>query len=115
MLTETSVQSICNTLDELKPKILVIDSIQVMHTQTSESTPGSVSQVKESASYLTQYAKKNDVSVFMVGHVTKDQSLAGPMTLSHIVDTQLILASTDDARFRVLRADKNRFGSGKQC
>lgn len=58
MLTETSVQSICNTLDELKPKILVIDSIQVMHTQTSESTPGSVSQVKESASYLTQYAKK---------------------------------------------------------
>ncbi len=111
MLTETSVQSICNTLNEIKPRILVIDSIQVMHTQTSDSTPGSVSQVKESASYLTQYAKRNDVSIFMVGHVTKDQSLAGPMTLSHIVDTQLILASTDDARFRVLRADKNRFGS----
>ena len=111
MLAETSVQSICNTLDEIKPRILVIDSIQVMHTQSSESTPGSVSQVKECASYLTQYAKRNDVSVFMVGHVTKDQSLAGPMTLSHIVDTQLILASTDDARFRVLRADQNRFGS----
>ncbi len=111
MLTETSVQSICDTLDEIKPNILVIDSIQVMHTQTSDSTPGSVSQVKESASYLTQYAKKQNVSIFMVGHVTKDQSLAGPMTLSHIVDTQLILASTDDARFRVLRADKNRFGS----
>jgi len=111
MLTETSVQSICDTLDEIKPTILVIDSIQVMHTQTSDSTPGSVSQVKESASYLTQYAKKQNVSIFMVGHVTKDQSLAGPMTLSHIVDTQLILASTDDARFRVLRADKNRFGS----
>jgi len=111
MLTETSVQSICDTLDEIKPDILVIDSIQVMHTQTSDSTPGSVSQVKESASYLTQYAKRNNVSIFMVGHVTKDQSLAGPMTLSHIVDTQLILASTDDARFRVLRADKNRFGS----
>ncbi len=111
MLTETSVQSICEILDKIKPNILVIDSIQVMHSQTSESTPGSVSQVKESASYLTQYAKKNNVAVFMVGHVTKDQSLAGPMTLSHIVDTQLILASTDDARFRVLRADKNRFGS----
>ncbi len=111
MLTETSVQSICETLDEIKPTVLVIDSIQVMYSPSSDSTPGSVSQVKESASYLTQYAKKNNVSVFMVGHVTKDQSLAGPMTLSHIVDTQLILASTDDARFRVLRADKNRFGS----
>jgi len=111
MLTETSVQRICEVLQDMKPTILVIDSIQVMHTENSDTTPGSVSQVKESASYLTQYAKRNGVSVFMVGHVTKDQSLAGPMTLSHIVDTQLILASTDDARFRVLRADKNRFGS----
>ncbi len=111
MLTETSVQRICDVLTELKPTILVIDSIQVMHTESSDTSPGSVSQVKESASYLTQFAKRNGVSIFMVGHVTKDQSLAGPMTLSHIVDTQLILASTDDARFRVLRADKNRFGS----
>lgn len=111
MLAETSVQQICDVLDELRPQILVIDSIQVMHTQDTESAPGSVSQVRESASYLTQYAKKHDVSIFMVGHVTKDQSLAGPMTLSHIVDTQVMLGSTDDARFRVLRADKNRFGS----
>ncbi len=111
MLAETSVQRICDVLDEVKPNVLVIDSIQVMHTTDTESAPGSVSQVRESASYLTQYAKKNQVSIFMVGHVTKDQSLAGPMTLSHIVDTQVILASTDDARFRVLRADKNRFGS----
>ncbi len=111
MLAETSVQQICDVLDEVKPQILVIDSIQVMHTQDTESAPGSVSQVRESASYLTQYAKKHDVSIFMVGHVTKDQSLAGPMTLSHIVDTQVMLGSTDDARFRVLRADKNRFGS----
>ncbi|MDP1969768.1 MAG: DNA repair protein RadA, partial [Methylobacter sp.] len=111
MLAETSVQRICDVLDEVKPQILVIDSIQVMHTQDTESAPGSVSQVRESASYLTQYAKKHDVSIFMVGHVTKDQSLAGPMTLSHIVDTQVMLGSTDDARFRVLRADKNRFGS----
>jgi len=111
MLAETSVQAICDILDEIKPQILVIDSIQVMHTQEAESAPGSVSQVRESASYLTQYAKKHQVSIFMVGHVTKDQSLAGPMTLSHIVDTQVMLGSTDDARYRVLRADKNRFGS----
>ncbi|PKM12299.1 MAG: DNA repair protein RadA [Gammaproteobacteria bacterium HGW-Gammaproteobacteria-3] len=111
MLAETSVQNICDVVDEIKPQILVIDSIQVMYDQNTDSAPGSVSQVRESASYLTQYAKKNNVSVFMVGHVTKDQSLAGPMTLSHIVDTQVILSSTDDARFRVLRADKNRFGS----
>ncbi len=111
MLAETSVQSICDVLDDIQPQVLIIDSIQVMHTQEAESAPGSVSQVRESASYLTQYAKRHQVSIFMVGHVTKDQSLAGPMTLSHIVDTQVILASTDDARFRVLRADKNRFGS----
>ena len=111
MLAETSVQRICDVLDDIQPQILVIDSIQVMHTQTSDSAAGSVSQVRESASYLTQYAKQHDVSIFMVGHVTKDHSLAGPMTLSHIVDTQVMLSSTDDARYRVLRADKNRFGS----
>lgn len=111
MLAETSVQRIADVLDESQPQVLVIDSIQVVFSQDVESAPGSVSQVRESASYLTQYAKKNQLSVFMVGHVTKDQSLAGPMTLSHIVDTQIMLNSTDDSRFRVLRADKNRFGS----
>ncbi len=111
MLAETSVQSICDTVDSEKPTLLIIDSIQVMHTVDSDTAPGSVSQVRESASYLTQYAKSHNVSIFMVGHVTKDQSLAGPMTLSHIVDAQVILSSTEDARFRVLRSDKNRFGS----
>jgi DNA repair protein RadA/Sms len=111
MLAETSVQDICNCVDVEKPELLIIDSIQVMHTADSDTAPGSVSQVRESASYLTQYAKKNSVSIFMVGHVTKDQSLAGPMTLSHIVDTQVVLSTTDDARFRVMRSDKNRFGS----
>jgi len=111
MLTETSVQSICDVVDAEKPALVIIDSIQVMHTVDSDTAPGSVSQVRESASYLTQYAKRNNISIFMVGHVTKDQSLAGPMTLSHIVDAQVILSSTDDARFRVLRSDKNRFGS----
>ncbi|MDO8938056.1 MAG: DNA repair protein RadA [Methylicorpusculum sp.] len=111
MLAETSVQQICEILDEIKPQVVVIDSIQVMFNESTESAPGAVSQVRESASYLTQYAKRHNVSIFLVGHVTKDQSLAGPMTLSHIVDTQVVLSSTDDARFRVLRADKNRFGS----
>lgn len=111
MLAETSVQQICEILDEEKPEVVIIDSIQVMYTSDTDSAPGSVSQVRESASFLTQYAKRSGVSFFMVGHVTKDQSLAGPMTLSHIVDAQVVLSSTDDARFRVLRADKNRFGS----
>ncbi len=111
MLAETSVQSICDVLAEEKPQVVVIDSIQVMYTQDADSAPGSVSQVRESAAYLTQYAKRENVSILMVGHVTKDQSLAGPMTLSHIVDAQVVLSSTEDARFRVLRADKNRFGS----
>ncbi|MDT8406577.1 MAG: DNA repair protein RadA [Methylococcales bacterium] len=111
MLTETSVDRVCQVLDELKPDIAVIDSIQVMFTERSESAPGSVSQVRESAAELTRYAKTRRVALFLVGHVTKDQSLAGPMTLSHIVDTQVILSATDDARFRILRADKNRFGS----
>lgn len=111
MLAETSVQQICQIIDQEQPQVVIIDSIQVMYTADSDSAPGSVSQVRESASYLTQYAKRSGVSFFMVGHVTKDQSLAGPMTLSHIVDAQVVLSSTDDARFRVLRADKNRFGS----
>ncbi len=111
MLAETSVQKICDCVDVEKPELLIIDSIQVMYSTNSESAPGSVSQVRESASYLTQYAKKNNVSIFMVGHVTKDQSLAGPMTLSHIVDVQVVLSTTDDARYRIMRADKNRFGS----
>jgi DNA repair protein RadA/Sms len=111
MLAETSVQRICEVLDQERPAVVIIDSIQVMYTADSDSAPGSVSQVRETASYLTQFAKRTGVSFFMVGHVTKDQSLAGPMTLSHIVDAQIVLSSTDDSRFRVLRADKNRFGS----
>jgi DNA repair protein RadA/Sms len=111
MLAETSVQRICEVLDTEHPQVVIIDSIQVMYTIESDSAPGSVSQVRETASYLTQYAKRHGVSFFLVGHVTKDQSLAGPMTLSHIVDAQVVLSATDDSRFRVLRADKNRFGS----
>ncbi len=111
MLAETSVEEICKVMDQERPQVVVIDSIQVVHSRASESAPGSISQVRESAATLTQYAKETNTSIFMVGHVTKDQSLAGPMTLSHIVDAQVVLSSTDDARYRILRADKNRFGS----
>ena len=111
LLAETSVTQICQIIDEEQPQVVIIDSIQVMFTPDCESAPGSVSQVRDSASVLTQYAKRNGTAILMVGHVTKDQSLAGPMTLSHIVDAQVVLSTTDDARFRVLRADKNRFGS----
>ncbi len=111
MLAETSVQNIMETLLREKPQVAVIDSIQVMYSQDTDSAPGSVSQVRESAACLTQFAKRENVSLLIVGHVTKDQTLAGPMTLSHIVDAQIVLSATDDARFRVLRADKNRFGS----
>ena len=111
MLAETSVEEICKVMDKEQPQVVVIDSIQVVHSRASDSAPGSISQVRESAATLTQYAKETNTSIFMVGHVTKDQSLAGPMTLSHIVDAQVVLSSTDDARYRILRADKNRFGS----
>ncbi len=111
MLAETSVEEICAVMDREQPRLVVIDSIQVVHSKASDSAPGSISQVRESAAILTRYAKETNTSVFMVGHVTKDQSLAGPMTLSHIVDAQVVLSSTDDARYRILRADKNRFGS----
>lgn len=111
MLAETSVEEICKVMDTEQPQVVVIDSIQVVHSKSSESAPGSISQVRESAAILTRYAKETNTSIFMVGHVTKDHSLAGPMTLSHIVDAQVVLSSTDDARYRILRADKNRFGS----
>lgn len=111
MLAETSVDKVCECADLEQPALLIIDSIQVMYSTYSDSAPGSISQVRETAGYLTQYAKKNNVAIFMVGHVTKDQSLAGPMTLNHIVDVQVILSTTEDARYRIMRADKNRFGS----
>lgn len=110
-LTETSIEQICAVADQEKPEIMVIDSIQAMFSESVDSVPGSVSQVRECAALLTQYAKATDVVLLIVGHVTKDQSIAGPMTLSHIVDTQLIFSSTEDARYRIVRATKNRFGA----
>ena len=111
MLSETSVEHICNIADQEKPKIMVIDSIQVMHLSDIQSSPGSVSQVRECASFLTRYAKTRQVAIIMVGHVTKDGTLAGPKVLEHVIDASLLLEGESDSRYRTLRSQKNRFGA----
>jgi len=110
MLAESSVERVLEAAGAERPEVIVIDSIQVMHVAGVEAAPGGVSQVRESAATLTCYAKTYGVVLILVGHVTKDQSLAGPMTLSHMVDTQVMLSSTEDARYRLMRTTKNRFG-----
>ena len=90
---------------------MVIDSIQVMHLADIQSSPGSVAQVRECAAFLTRYAKTRQVAIIMVGHVTKDGTLAGPKVLEHAIDASLLLEGESDSRFRTLRSQKNRFGA----
>lgn len=111
MLSATSVEQICDFADELKPNLVIIDSIQVMHLADIQSSPGSVSQVRESASFLTRYAKLKQVAMIMVGHVTKDGTLAGPKVLEHCIDCSILLEGDSDSRYRTLRSNKNRFGA----
>ncbi|OBX11071.1 DNA repair protein RadA [Gallibacterium genomosp. 3] len=111
VLSETSVEQICLHADQLQPKIMVIDSIQVMHLADIQSSPGSVAQVRECASFLTRYAKTKQVAIIMVGHVTKDGTLAGPKVLEHCIDCSILLEGEADSRFRTLRSQKNRFGA----
>ena len=111
MLSETSVEQLCTTAQQLQPKVLVVDSIQVMHVEDVQSAPGSVSQVREAAAYLTRFAKQTGTVLFLVGHVTKDGSLAGPKVLEHMIDCSLQLEGDSDGRFRTLRSHKNRFGA----
>ncbi len=108
---ETSIEAICQMATSERPEVLVVDSIQVTHVQGVESAPGSVSQVREGAAALTQFAKRTGIAVFMVGHVTKDGALAGPKILEHCVDCSVILEVASDQRFRTLRCQKNRFGA----
>lgn len=110
MLSETNVDKICQIAEREQPKIMVIDSIQVMHVADVQSSPGSVSQVRESATTLTRYAKQNNVAVFLVGHVTKDGTLAGPKVLEHIIDCSVLLDGSADSRFRTLRSHKTVLG-----
>ncbi len=108
---ETSIDSICEMSSLEQPQVLIVDSIQVMHVNGIESAPGSVSQVREGAAALTQFAKRTGIAVFMVGHVTKDGTLAGPKILEHCVDCSIILEAGTDMRYRTLRCQKNRFGA----
>jgi DNA repair protein RadA/Sms len=111
MLAETQVETICRLAEELQPKLLVVDSIQVMHSADVQSAPGSVSQVRECAAYLIRYAKQTGTVLFLVGHVTKDGTLAGPKVLEHMIDCFIMLEGGSDTRFRILRGQKNRFGA----
>jgi DNA repair protein RadA/Sms len=102
------------TLEIEKPKLVIIDSIQTMWADTVESAPGSVSQVRAAAHELTTFAKRNDVSVILVGHVTKDGQIAGPRVVEHMVDTVLYFEGERGHQFRILRAVKNRFGAADE-
>jgi DNA repair protein RadA/Sms len=109
LLSETSVEAIIEELESHKIKFAVIDSIQAVVTENANGSPGSPSQVKSGAQTLTQYCKQNDVTMFIIAHVNKNNEIAGPQTLVHIVDA-LLHIDTNDGQIRTLRANKNRFG-----
>lgn len=111
LLAETQVESIIEQAKSCRPKVMVIDSIQTIFSDTVSSAPGSVSQVRESAAELVRYAKQTGTALFLVGHVNKEGAIAGPRVLEHMVDTVLYFEGQSDSRYRVIRAVKNRFGA----
>lgn len=111
ILTETSTQNIFRHIKELQPDVLVIDSIQTLHTAVIDSSPGSISQVRETTSELMRYAKETNTPVFLIGHITKDGHIAGPKILEHMVDVVLQFEGDRNHIYRLLRSIKNRFGS----
>ena len=111
LLNTTSVQAIIAQARAAKCQVLVVDSIQVVHNDELNTSAGTVSQVRESAQLLTNFAKSDGCVVLLIGHVTKDGALAGPKVLEHIIDCSLLLEMSSDSRFRLLRANKNRFGA----
>ena len=111
VMAETCVERICEVLAQEKPQMAVLDSIQTLYTETIQSAPGGVSQIKESAAILTRFAKHTGTSLFIVGHVTKEGALAGPRVLEHMVDCVLYFEGQSDSRYRMIRAIKNRFGA----
>jgi len=111
VFTETCVEQIIATAEKQRPQVMVVDSIQTNYTSLLQSAPGSVSQVRESAAQLVQFAKQTGTVLFLVGHVTKEGALAGPRILEHMVDTVLYFEGDRGGRFRVIRAVKNRFGA----
>ncbi len=110
-LCETSLEHLIAHTEQTQPDLLIIDSIQTISTETIESSPGSVSQVRECTSAILKFAKKNDIAVILIGHITKEGSLAGPKILEHMVDTVLQFEGDTNYMYRILRANKNRFGS----
>ena len=110
LAAETNLRNILTTLEVEKPQLVIIDSIQTMWSDTVDSAPGSVSQVRSAAHELTTFAKRNGISVVLVGHVTKDGQIAGPRVVEHMVDTVLYFEGERNHQFRLLRAVKNRFG-----
>src|SRR5690606_11149138 len=111
ILTETQTQNIFKHAKEVEPQILIIDSIQTLQSEFVESSPGSVSQIRECTSELIKYAKTTNVPVILVGHITKEGSIAGPKILEHMVDVVLQFEGERNHLYRLLRAQKNRFGS----
>lgn len=111
ILTETNTQNIFRQIDQLQPNVVVVDSIQTLHSTIVEAGPGSVSQVRECTTELLKYAKDTGVPVLLIGHITKDGSIAGPKILEHMVDTVLQFEGDRHLTYRILRTIKNRFGS----
>jgi DNA repair protein RadA/Sms len=111
LLTETNTQVIFEEIKKLRPELVIVDSIQTLHTPYIESSPGSVSQIRECAAEFQRFAKSTNIPVFLIGHITKDGSIAGPKILEHMVDTVLQFEGDQHYAFRILRTLKNRFGS----
>jgi DNA repair protein RadA/Sms len=111
ILAETSTQNIFQQIEALQPDVLIVDSIQTLHTTVIDSAAGSVSQVRECTAELLKFAKESATPVFLIGHITKDGSLAGPKMLEHMVDTVLQFEGDRHLSYRILRTVKNRFGS----
>jgi len=114
LVAETQVETILEHAGVERPRVIVIDSVQTIFTESLSSAPGGVSQVRESAALLVRFAKMTQTAIFLVGHVTKDGSLAGPRVLEHMVDSVLYFEGQSDSRFRVIRAIKNRFGAANE-
>ncbi len=114
ILCETSTQKIFQQIEQLQPDILVVDSIQTLHTLYIDSTPGSISQIRSCTGELLKFAKESGTAVFLIGHITKEGSIAGPKILEHMVDTVLQFEGERNHMYRILRTIKNRFGSASE-
>jgi DNA repair protein RadA/Sms len=111
ILTETNTQQIFRAIEEIQPEVVVIDSIQTLHTDFIEASPGSISQIRETTAELIKFAKETATPVLLIGHITKDGNIAGPKILEHMVDVVLQFEGDRNHTYRILRANKNRFGS----